>query len=132
MWSLAPWRFEPEVTGPLVDAGVVGSRAAGISHGILNANIERQTLERLVRGRGLSHSGERWADTANTFKTPAVTTVSLGARSRFVLAGRPAEFRRAGLEPHRRRRLLGRADRPLLADRAAHGAGHSASHSSKN
>jgi iron complex outermembrane recepter protein len=37
--------------------------------------------------------GERWADTANTFQTPAVTTMSLGARSRFVLGGRPAEFR---------------------------------------
>jgi iron complex outermembrane receptor protein len=44
----------------------------------------------------VSHFGERWADTANTFKTPAVTTFSLGARSRFVLAGRPAEFRVLG------------------------------------
>ena len=43
--------------------------------------------------RASAISGERWADTANTFKTPAVTTLSLGARRRFVLAGRPAEFR---------------------------------------
>jgi iron complex outermembrane receptor protein len=42
---------------------------------------------------GLSYSGERWADTGNTFKTPAVTTLSLGARHKFVLVGRPAEFR---------------------------------------
>jgi iron complex outermembrane receptor protein len=41
----------------------------------------------------LTYSGERWADTANTFKTPAVTTLNLGARNRFVLSGRPAEFR---------------------------------------
>ena len=85
--------FQPEVTGPLVDAGVVGSRAAGISHLIVNANVERQLWNGWSVDAGLSYSGERWADTANTFKTPAVTTLSLGARSRFVLAGRPAEFR---------------------------------------
>jgi iron complex outermembrane receptor protein len=41
----------------------------------------------------LSYSGERWADTANTFKTPAITLLNLGVRNRFELAGRPAEFR---------------------------------------
>lgn len=85
--------FEPEVTGPLVDAGVVGSRAAGISHVIVNANVERRLGVSWSVDAGLSYSGERWADTANTFKTPAVTTLSLGARSRFELAGRPAELR---------------------------------------
>lgn len=45
---------------------------------------------------GLSFAGERWVDTANSFRTPAVTTVSLGARRRFTLAGRPAEFRVLG------------------------------------
>jgi iron complex outermembrane receptor protein len=85
--------FEPKVTGPLVEAGVVGSRAAGISHRIINANIERRLGDNWSVDASLSYSGERWADTANTFKTPAVTTFNLGARSRFVLAGRPAEFR---------------------------------------
>jgi iron complex outermembrane receptor protein len=85
--------FRPEVTGPLVDAGVVGSRAAGISHVIVNANVERQLWRGWSVDTSLSYSGERWADTANTFKTPAVTTLGLGARNRFVLAGRPAEFR---------------------------------------
>lgn len=85
--------FQPEVTGPLVDAGVVGSRAAGISHLIVNANVERQLWNGWSLDAGLSYSGERWADTANTFKTPAVTTLGLGARHRFVLAGRPAQFR---------------------------------------
>jgi iron complex outermembrane receptor protein len=85
--------FEPEVTGPLVDAGVVGSRAAGISHRILNANIERRLGDSWSVDAALSYSGERWADTANTFKTPAITILNLGARRRFVLAGRPAEFR---------------------------------------
>jgi iron complex outermembrane receptor protein len=85
--------FEPKVTGPLVDEGVVGSRAAGISHVIVNANIERRLGNSWSVDAGLSYSGERWADTANTFKTPAVTLLSLGARSRFVLGSRPAEFR---------------------------------------
>ena len=85
--------FESEVTGPLVDAGVVGARAAGISHVIVNANIDRQLAKGWSVDVGLSHAGARWADSANTFKTPAVTTANLGARARFGLAGRPAEFR---------------------------------------
>jgi iron complex outermembrane receptor protein len=88
--------FEPKVTGPLVDAGVVGSRAAGISQVIANANIERQLADNWSVDAGLSYSGERWADTANTFKTPAVTTLSLGTRGKFELAGRPAELRILG------------------------------------
>ena len=85
--------FEPEVTGPLVDAGVVGSRAAGISHVIVNANVERQLWHAWSVDASVNYSGERWADTRNTFKAPSVTTLALGARNRFVLAGRPAELR---------------------------------------
>jgi iron complex outermembrane recepter protein len=85
--------FESEVSGPLVDAGVVGAHAAGISHLIVNANVEQQLARGWSVDLGLSHSGARWADTANTFETPAVTTVNLGARRRFELTGRPAEFR---------------------------------------
>ena len=88
--------FQPRVTGPLVDSGVVGSRPAGISHLVANASIERQLWDGWSVDAGLSYSGERWADTANSFRTPAVTTMSLGARRRFVLAGRPAEFRVLG------------------------------------
>lgn len=88
--------FEPKVTGPLVDAGAVGSRAAGISHVIVNANIERQLGDEWSVDAGLSYTGERWADTANSFKTPAVTTVNIGARRKFELAGRPAELRILG------------------------------------
>jgi iron complex outermembrane receptor protein len=88
--------FEPEVSGPLVDARIVGSRAAGISNVIINANVERQLWNNWSVDAGLSYSSERWADTANTFKTPSVTTFALGARSRFELAGRSAEFRIVG------------------------------------
>jgi iron complex outermembrane recepter protein len=85
--------FEPKVTGPLVDAGVVGSRAAGISQVIVNANIERRLAGTWSMDASLSYAGERWANTANTFKTPAITLLNLGVRNRFELAGRPAEFR---------------------------------------
>lgn len=85
--------FTPQITGPLVDAGVVGSRAAGISPFVANASVERQIAAGWSMDAQLSYSGERWADTGNTFKTPAVTTLNLGARRRFELAGRPAQFR---------------------------------------
>lgn len=85
--------FDSDVTGPLVDAGVVGGAAAGISQFVVNANIERRLSEGLSVDAGLSHLGARWANTANSFQAPAVTTLSLGMRGRFVLAGRPAELR---------------------------------------
>ena len=85
--------FESAVTGPLVDAGIVGEHAAGVSQRIVNANIERRLGENWSVDAGLSYSGERWGNTANTFKTPAVTLLNLGVRSRFMLADRPAELR---------------------------------------
>lgn len=85
--------FQPKVTGPLVDAGLVGDRAAGISSRVANANIERQLWDGWSVDASVGYWSERWVDTANTFRTPAVTTVSLGARRRFELAGRPALFR---------------------------------------
>lgn len=85
--------FDSDVTGPLVEAGRVGSSAAGISQFVVNANIERRLMDGWSVDAGLSHLGERWANTANSFKAPAVTTLSLGARGRFALAGRPAELR---------------------------------------
>jgi iron complex outermembrane recepter protein len=103
--------FQPEVTGPLVDAGVVGSRAAGISQLIVNANVERQ----LWNG---------WSVDADA------SCYDLGPRRAQPLrAGRPpGRVPRARLEPDRRRRLLGRAQRPLLADRAPHGESHAVHH----
>jgi len=85
--------FTPKITGPLVDAGLVGSRAAGISRVVANASIERQVAAGWSMDAQLSYSGERWADTANTYKTPAVAMLSLGARRLFELGGKPAQFR---------------------------------------
>lgn len=86
-------RFDSEVTGPLVDAGLVGSHGVGVSQLAGAASIEYRLRDNWSVDGSLSHSGERWVDTANTFKAPAVTTLSLGTRYRFVLAGRPAELR---------------------------------------
>jgi iron complex outermembrane receptor protein len=85
--------FDSDVTGPLVDAGIVGGSGAGISQFVVNANIERRLSDGLSVDAGFSHLGERWANTANSFKAPAITTLNLGARGRFRLAGRPAELR---------------------------------------
>ena len=85
--------LDATLTVPLVDSGVVGAHAAGISHVIVNANAERQLRNGWSVDAAASYWGERWANTANTFKTPAVTTVSVGARCRFLLARRPADFR---------------------------------------
>lgn len=85
--------FDSDVAGPLVDAGIVGASAAGVSQLVVNANIERRLSVGLSVDASLSHLGERWADTANSFKAPAITTLNLGTRGRFRLAGRPAELR---------------------------------------
>ena len=85
--------FRSEVSGALVDAGVVGTHAAGISNRIVNANVEHQLAANWSVDAAVSYSGGRWADTANSFRTPAVTLVSIGTRRRFLLATRPAEFR---------------------------------------
>jgi len=85
--------FTPKVTGPLVDAGLVGRRAAGISSFVANASVERQIAAGWSMDAQFTYSGARWADTANTFRIPAMPTLSLGARRRFELGGQPAQFR---------------------------------------
>lgn len=85
--------FDPKVSGPLVDRGVVGDKAPGISNFVFNASVEQQLAAGWSVDAQYSYWGERWADTANTFKTPGVPQLSLGARRRFELAGRPAQFR---------------------------------------
>ena len=85
--------FQPKVSGPLVDTGIVGARAAGVSHLISYASVERQLWDGWSVDASLSYSGERWADTANSLKVPAVTTLSLGARYSFALASHPAQLR---------------------------------------
>ncbi|WP_374468910.1 TonB-dependent siderophore receptor [Phenylobacterium sp.] len=85
--------FEPKVSGALVDAGVVGPRAPGLSDVVVNASVERQLAHGWSADAQLTWYSGRWADTRNTFQTPDVTQLNLGARRRFTVAGRPAQFR---------------------------------------
>jgi iron complex outermembrane receptor protein len=85
--------FQPKVTGPLVDAGVVGPRSPGLSPVVANASVERQLSDGWSVDAQLTWNSERWADTKNTFKTPDVTLLNLGARRSFTLAARPAQLR---------------------------------------
>jgi len=88
--------FQSEVTGPLVDAGVVGSHDVGVSQLVANASMERQLENGWSVDSSLGYLGERWADSANSFKVPAVATLSFGLRRRFALRGRPTELRILG------------------------------------
>lgn len=85
--------LRPKVSGPLVEAGVVGPRAAGVSPLVVNASVERRISAGWSVDANLSYSGARWADTANSFEAPAITTLGLGARRSFVLAHHPAQLR---------------------------------------
>ncbi|MEW5685553.1 MAG: TonB-dependent receptor [Pseudomonadota bacterium] len=85
--------FQPKVSGPLVEAGVIGDRAFGVSSTVINASVERQLADGWSVDAQFTWWGERWADSRNTFKAPAVPQLNIGARRRFELAGRPATFR---------------------------------------
>ncbi len=85
--------FDSAVTGPLVDAGLVGSEGVGVSQQAAAASIEYQLRDGWSLDANLNYLGERWVDTANTLRAPAVTTLGLGVRRSFMLAGRPAALR---------------------------------------
>jgi iron complex outermembrane receptor protein len=88
--------FRSRLTGELVDAGVVGSHDVGVSQFVANATIVRRFGKNWSLDATVSHLGERWADTTNSFKAPAVTTFNLGARHSFRIGGRPADLRILG------------------------------------
>ncbi|WP_309645514.1 TonB-dependent receptor [Phenylobacterium sp.] len=85
--------YDAEITGPLVTSGVVGPHHSGIAELIANASIERQITSTWSVDAQVNHQGEAYADSRNTFKAPALTTLGLGARARFDVAGRPAQLR---------------------------------------
>lgn len=88
--------FQSELSGELVDAGLVGSQDVGVSRRVASATLVRRFGEDWSLDATVGYTGERWADTANTFKTPAVTTLSLGLRHGFLLGGRRADLRILG------------------------------------
>lgn len=85
--------YTPEVTGPLVDSGVVGDRSPGLAELIANASIERQLTSVWSVDAQVSYFGESFVDSRNTIKAPSITTVGLGARARFTIDGKPTVLR---------------------------------------
>lgn len=85
--------FTPEVSGELVDAGLIGNRAVGISDLVINASIERQIGAGWSLDAQANYFSSRWADMRNSFQTPEVATLNIGARRRFRIDGQDAQFR---------------------------------------
>ena len=86
-------KYEPKVTGVLVDTGQISQTPAGLSTFIANASIEQEIGGGWSLDGQLSHNSARWVDPQNILRAPAITTLNLGARRRFELDGRPAQFR---------------------------------------
>ena len=88
--------FQSKLSGELVDAGIAGKHDVGVSQLIANATLVRRFGKNWSLDATLSHLGERWGDTANSFKAPAVTTLGVGLRHGFSLGGRRADLRILG------------------------------------
>lgn len=85
--------FSSDVTGPLVNAGIVGAHGVGVSELAANASIDYRMSDSWSIDASVNHLGERWVDTQNTIRAPSVTTLNFGARYRFVIANRSAALR---------------------------------------
>jgi len=88
--------FQSKLSGELVDAGIAGKHDVGVSQFVANATLVRRFGRNWSLDATLSHLGERWGDTANSFKAPAVTTLGVGLRHGFSLGGRRADLRILG------------------------------------
>lgn len=86
-------KFTPEVSGELVDAGVIGDRAVGISDLAINASIEQRIGGGWSLDAQANYFSSRWADMRNSFQTPEVALLNIGARKRFRIEGQDAQFR---------------------------------------
>ena len=77
--------IDPKVSGPLVEAGAVGERAPGIPGLTAVASIDHQLsfAPNWSVDANVNHSGERQANTRNTFSTPSHTFLNVGGRYRF-------------------------------------------------
>ena len=73
----------------------VGNTAVGVPavQLALNAEWDVPLLAGVTLTGGLLHSGEQYANQANTQRLPAWTTLDLGARYRTALAGQPLTIR---------------------------------------
>ena len=86
-------RFQPRISGPLVDAGQVGSRPAGVSATVANASVERPLGRGWSGDAQLSYAGPRWVDARNTLRAPGFATLNLGLRRGFRIDDHAAQLR---------------------------------------
>lgn len=87
----AVW-LDPRVSGTLVDSGVIGSTPAGVSRFSFTSSIEQRLGDWTLDGQ-FKGDGPRQADSRNSFRTPGVRFVDLGARRDLTIGGVPATLR---------------------------------------
>ncbi|HYF23814.1 MAG TPA: TonB-dependent receptor [Caulobacteraceae bacterium] len=87
--------LDPEVSGPLVDAGSVGPVPPGVSEMVAVASVDHRLTFAPAWSvdATVNFSGESWADTANTFQREDRAMVDLGVRYRFKAGDADALFR---------------------------------------
>lgn len=87
--------MQPRIRGPLVESGQVGARPVGVSEVTAVLGIDHQLTAAPAWSidAQLNYSGSRPGDSLNTFRTPRVALLNLGARYRFKLQGRDAVLR---------------------------------------
>ncbi|MEZ5920066.1 MAG: TonB-dependent receptor [Parvularculaceae bacterium] len=85
--------FDSKVSGPLVDAGVVGTEDVGVSQIAATTSVDYRLTDAWSLDATLNYSGERWVDTANTLRAPDITILSLGTRYNFVIGERRTALR---------------------------------------
>ncbi len=87
--------IEPHVSGPTVDAGLIGAVATGVKPRVAQLSLQYQP--KAWRGFGVdgqvNHSGPQYAHQDNHFKIQGNTQLNLGARYNFTAGGIPASVR---------------------------------------
>ncbi|MFT3966198.1 MAG: TonB-dependent receptor [Sphingobium sp.] len=87
--------MDPTVSGPQVDAGILGRRSLGDTGRVItvSANYSPPALPKLALGVNAYHHGSRTANILNLSSVPAATLIDLSARYRLRIAGKPALLR---------------------------------------
>ena len=87
--------LDAEISGDLVDRGLIGPRPAGRPSVIALANLTWRVpgVEGLALDGGVNFRGSREANSANTETLPAYATFQAGLRERFTFQGTPVTLR---------------------------------------
>lgn len=87
--------LDATVSGEEVDSGSIGEKPVGsfVRHSILSLDYRPPAFDRLSVDIFLDSSSKRTANALNTLTVPGRTTIAVGARYRFRVAGAPALLR---------------------------------------